>query len=114
MTTLTEEHDDGDIVDFFAACWRDELGALLQRAELRQARAREAAAVGRRDEGRLDRVTVPELARQIGQSEGATRRLLRQELIPGAHRMDPLNPRSPFLIPADAGEQYLRLFEKGR
>lgn len=64
----------------------------------------------RRTSGRL---TVPQLAEAIGQTEGSTRRLLAAGLIPGARRVNPRSPRSPWLIPAESPERYLAGFEGG-
>jgi hypothetical protein len=57
-------------------------------------------------------LSVRELADALAQSEGATRRLLKHGLIPGARRIDPLAARSPWLIPPDAPAKYLQRFYK--
>ena len=62
---------------------------------------------------RPDRITVSQLAGTLGQSEGATRKLLAADQIPGARRIDPRSHRSPWLIPRGAGERYLARFEGG-
>jgi hypothetical protein len=58
------------------------------------------------------RLTVEQLATEIGQTVGATRKLLTNELIPGARRIDPLAARSPWLIPADAPARFLAQFDR--
>jgi hypothetical protein len=55
-------------------------------------------------------LTVGELAAALGQSERSTRQLLNRGLIPGARRMDPGAGRSPWLIPDDAPDLYVRQF----
>jgi hypothetical protein len=51
-----------------------------------------------------------ELADALGQTVGATRRLLDRGSIPGARRITPGLSNSPWLIPPNAAEEYLARF----
>src|SRR5438132_276928 len=55
-------------------------------------------------------ITVAELATNIHQSEGATRKLLSEGLIPGARRKDPSKNNSHWIIPACAPRLYLQRY----
>jgi hypothetical protein len=56
-------------------------------------------------------ISVAELAQRLGQTDGATRRLLELGSIPGARRKTPGLPNSPWLIPANAATKFLATFE---
>jgi hypothetical protein len=59
-------------------------------------------------------ITVKQLADEIGQTDGATRRLLERGLIPGARRKTPGVKNSPWIIPASASETYLAQHSNGK
>jgi hypothetical protein len=56
-------------------------------------------------------ISPSELAEAIHQPEGAARRLLARNEIPGGRRKTPDLKGSPWLIPADAPARYLALHE---
>ena len=79
----------------------------LRRFErLRETRQRLSGTLSTRspDEGTI---SVPELARGIGQTDGVTRGLLERGMMPGARRKTPGKKNSPWIIPASAADEYL-------
>jgi hypothetical protein len=103
--TITASLNEIDLIllqQFIRATVREELAAHL-RDELPTLPT--AAALGEEQV-----ISVRDLAKKIGQTESATRRLLVQGRIPGARRKDPSKTNSHWLIPASAPALYLAAF----